>query len=127
MRKRVLIADDSPYIRRAMRKLVESAGFDVCGEAENGALAVEQADQLQPDLVLLDLSMPVMNGLQAAPLLRKRLPVVPILLFTLYCDRNLEEAALAAGVTSVLSKQEGADGLISTMLALVGSLPKRTA
>jgi len=127
MRRRVLIADDNPYIRRAMRKLVETVGFDVCGEAENGALAVEKADQLQPDLVLLDLSMPVMNGLQAAPLLRKKLPVAPILLFTLYSDSSLEQAALAAGVTSVVSKQEGADGLINTMLALVGSLPKRTA
>jgi DNA-binding NarL/FixJ family response regulator len=127
MRRSVLIADDNPYIRRAMRKLVETVGFDVCGEAENGALAVEKADQLQPDLVLLDLSMPVMNGLQAAPLLRKKLPVAPILLFTLYSDSSLEQAALAAGVTSVVSKQEGADGLINTMLALVGSLPKRTA
>ncbi len=127
MRKRVLIADDNPYIRRAMRKVMESAGFDVCGEAENGALAVEQADQLHPDLILLDLSMPVMNGLQAASLLRKKLPVVPILLFTLYSDRSLEQAALAAGVTSVISKQEGSAGLINAMLALVGSLPKRTA
>ena len=106
---------------------MESSGFDVCGEAENGALAVEQADQLQPDLVLLDLSMPVMNGLQAAPLLRKRLPMVPILLFTLYSDRSLEKAALAAGVTSVLSKQQGAEGLRNAMLALVGSLPKASA
>ena len=119
MRKRVLIADDNPYIRRGLRQLLELAEFEVCGEAENGAMAIEQAQQLQPDLIVLDLAMPVMNGLQAAPLLREKLPAVPILLFTLYSDRSLEQAALAAGITSVISKGESTETLVRTARALV--------
>jgi two-component system chemotaxis response regulator CheY len=119
MRRRVLIADDSRHIRLAVRELLESAGFDICSEAENGALAVEQAEQLKPDLIVLDLAMPVMNGLQAAPILRKMLPAVPILLFTLYSNSALEQTALAAGVTSVLSKSESAQTLVRAVRTLL--------
>ena len=121
MRKRVLIADDSPHVLLAIWQLLESAGYEISGEAQNGALTIEEAERAEPDLIVLDLSMPVMNGLQAAPILRKMLPAVPILLFTLYSDGGLVRVALAAGVTSVLSKAESPETLLSTVRCLAAT------
>ena len=82
-----------------------SDGFKTCGEAENGQEAIGVARQISPDLIILDLSMPVMNGLEAAPQLRKLFPKTPIILFTLYDgDRLLDVAASKAGVSLILAK-----------------------
>jgi PleD family two-component response regulator len=70
MGKRVLLVDDSLVLRKAMGNALKSAGFEICGEAENGVKGIEQAQQLKPDLIVLDLSMPVMDGLQAGRVLR---------------------------------------------------------
>ena len=76
-KKKVLLVDDSATVREAVRPLFDShPNFEVCGEAEHGREAVEKAPSLRPDLIILDLSMPVMNGLEAAPLLIKILPHV---------------------------------------------------
>lgn len=100
----VLVVDDNPHVRRSLRTLFEADGFNVCGEAADGALAIEQARQLEPDLIVLDFAMPVMNGLQAAPVLRRMLPKVPIILFTFYGDGRLQKEAVAAGITAIVSK-----------------------
>ena len=82
-KKRVLLVDDSADIRSAVRPLFDShPKFEVVGEAEHGQEAVEKAPILRPDLIILDLTMPVMNGLEAAPLLVKHLPEVWLILFT---------------------------------------------
>ena len=125
MRKRVLIADDNPYIRRAMRKVMESAGFDVCGEAENGALAVEQADQLQPDLILLDLSMPVMNGIETAHALRRFVPETPIVVFSEYGDLLSEHEVRAEGISALVSKTEPVSVLLDKARAALHSTADR--
>jgi CheY-like chemotaxis protein len=120
MTKRVLLVDDNQTIRKLLRQVFDSAGY-VCVEAENGATAVEQASVVHPDLILLDLSMPIMNGLQAAPLLRQRLPSTPIILFTLYAGSVLEKEAQAAGVTLVMSKDQSPSKLLSEAEALLAS------
>ncbi len=103
--KRVLIVDDHLAVRRAVTRVLESQpDIEVCGEAENGRMAIEQAQRLKPDLIVLDLSMPVMNGLEAARVLRTMMPDIPILLYTSFATSNLTEAALAAGVSRVSSK-----------------------
>ncbi len=80
MAKSVLIVDDVEIIRRALCQLFTSeADFDVCGEAENGREAIEKAQELRPDLIVLDLSMPVMNGIDAARVLRRLMPAVPLI------------------------------------------------
>ena len=103
--KRVLIVDDHLEIRRAVTRVLESQpNIVVCGEAENGRVAISEAQRLQPDLIVLDLSMPVMNGLEAARILRAMLPTVPILMYTSFATSNLAEEALAAGVSRVSTK-----------------------
>jgi CheY-like chemotaxis protein len=105
MTVRILIIDDSQLIRKLLREYLQThTGWEVCGEAENGQQALELAEKLKPNLIVLDLSMPVMNGLQAAPMLRKSLPSSPIVMFTSYKTDHLHELALAAGVTAVVQK-----------------------
>ena len=102
--KTVLVADDNAAIRKMIAGAFLSDGFKTCGEAENGREAISLAREVQPDLITLDLSMPVMNGLDAAVELRKIFPKTPIILFTLFGDGLLPSEAARAGVTLVLSK-----------------------
>ena len=104
MPKRIFIVDDNASVRRLLRAAFEQPGWGVCGEAANGREAIDKAQDLKPHLIVLDLSMPVMNGLEAAPVLKRMLPTVPIILFTLYGSDDLEQAASSAGVTAVVSK-----------------------
>ena len=101
----VLVVDDSPLVRRAVCSALLAEGFDVCGEAKDGRQAIEIAEKCSPDLIILDLSMPVMNGLQAAPVLRKLVPESPIILYTLYA-KTAEQQLRALEVDLVLSKDE---------------------
>ena len=103
--KRVLIVDDHAAVRRAIvQMLAYQREFEVCGEAENGRIGIDKAQRLKPDLIILDLSMPVMNGLEAARVLRSVLPAVPILMYTSFATSNLADEALAAGVSRVATK-----------------------
>ena len=103
----VLIADDSLFIREALRTFFEQEeDFNVCGEAENGKEAVDKAQELHPDLILLDLSMPVMNGLDATRVLKRLMPQVPVIMFSGYGDSSTEKEALSVGVSELVSKSE---------------------
>lgn len=103
--KRVLVVDDHAAVRRAVTTVLEShPEFEVCGEAENGRVAIDKAQRLKPDLIVLDLSMPVMNGLEAARVLRQIMPAIPILMYTSFATSNLAAEALAAGVSKVATK-----------------------
>src|ERR1700736_1560676 len=111
--KRVLVADDNAVVRSFVRQLFESQpDFEISGEAENGSDAVEKAEKLKPDLIILDLIMPVMTGLDAAPLLRKLLPDTPIILFTQQEGGEVERLARAAGINAVVSKSQAASELV---------------
>jgi DNA-binding NarL/FixJ family response regulator len=115
------LADDNHAVRRAMRHTLErNEDYKVCGEAENGREAIEKERELQPDLVVLDFSMPVMDGLEVARALKRSRPGIPIVLFTMFKDRFLEQEAFAAGVNVVVSKEEG----ISILSVCAGVLLK---
>jgi DNA-binding NarL/FixJ family response regulator len=107
MLKSILIADDNEFIRQALCHLFTSQeDFDVCGDAENGVEAIEMAQVLHPDLILLDLSMPVMNGVEAACELKRLMPMVPIIVFSEYGDVFSERDARSTGISGVVSKTE---------------------
>jgi CheY-like chemotaxis protein len=98
--KVALVVEDNLRIRRAIASVFLSDGFETCFEAENGREGIELARKMKPDVIILDLSMPVMNGLQTASELRKFLPSVPIILFTLYADSISQTQASRAGVNA---------------------------
>jgi len=120
MSKQILIADDSDTCRKITRLFLESQlGFEVCGEAVDGVDAIEKAIALKPDLVVLDLAMPRMNGVEAASELRARMPRVPIVLFTMYDDVVGRALALSAGASIVVSKPDGGWKLIECVQSLL--------
>lgn len=105
MNKRILVADDSAEARQALCRLFASEkGLDVCAQAENGQAAIDQAQQHRPDLIILDLAMPVMNGIDAARILKQMMPSTPIILATLHAETALEQLAFGAHVDKVVSK-----------------------
>jgi DNA-binding NarL/FixJ family response regulator len=116
----VLIVDDSPIVRRTVCSALLSEGFAICGEASDGQEAIELAGKLSPDLIILDLSMPVMNGLQAAPVLRRLVPKSPIILYTLYADKAVAQQLATIKVDSVVSKREPLSRLTEQVHALLG-------
>jgi CheY-like chemotaxis protein len=122
--KTVLLVDDSAVIRKALAAAFLSDGFETCVEAENGKEAIEVAKQSKPDLIVLDLSMPVMNGLQSAPELRKVVPQTPIILFTLYGQTLPQTAASKAGISLVLEKSTHLSTLIERAHELLHSSEK---
>jgi DNA-binding NarL/FixJ family response regulator len=118
----VLIVDDSPPIRRTLRAWFEQRdGWEVCGEAENGEVAVEQVKALNPDVVILDLSMPVMNGLEAARKIASIAPETAMVLFTMHASEHLVKDAQRAGIRDVISKLDGP----ATLLASVESIARK--
>ena len=120
-KKRVLLVDDSATIREAVRSLFDShPKFVVCGEAEHGREAVEKAPSLRPDLIVIDMSMSVMNGLEAAPLLIKILPNVWLILFTTHEFPELYQLARSAGIHAVVPKSKAVTHLIAQAEALFG-------
>lgn len=123
--KSILIVDDSWAVRQSLRVLLERRDdWRVCGEAQNGRQGVDEALRLRPDLILLDLSMPVMNGFEAARELQKTMPRTPILMFTTFCNPFVEKEALASGVSAVQSKSESIDRLFETVQHLLNPPPK---
>jgi two-component system, chemotaxis family, chemotaxis protein CheY len=119
--KTVLVVDDNAAIRKMLASAFLSDGFKTCGEAGNGKEAVELAKQIKPDVITLDLSMPVMNGIRAASELRRIFPTMPIILFTLYGDSVSKAAASEAGVSLVLQKTVPLSVLIDHAHELMGS------
>ena len=120
MPKRVLIADDDSKVRQVMKAfLAAGTNVEVCGEAVNGLEAVEKARTLKPDLVLLDLAMPEMNGAEAASVLKKRMPELPIILFTMFSENIGRYLTSAVGVDMVLSKPDGVARLAESVNAVL--------
>lgn len=108
MVKKILVADDSPIIRKVLCELFETQeDYDLCAEAENGREAVELAIKHHPDLIILDLEMPVMNGLDAAREIKRSLPDVPIILFTQYAAIAPGPGFMKLPVDRVVSKTDG--------------------
>jgi DNA-binding NarL/FixJ family response regulator len=110
---KVLLVDDNLVVRNIIRQVLEKdSDLAVCGEAGDGAAALEKAEALRPEIVILDLSMPVMNGLEVAPKIRSLLPYSCLILFTLYGSPEVDQAAARAGIDAVISKTDRGDELV---------------
>jgi CheY-like chemotaxis protein len=119
VRKTVLIVEDNESLRQALCELFRrQADFDVCGVAQNGREAIEVADRLHPDLIVLDLLMPEMNGLEAARALKRGLPTVPLIMYSAIDDSLSEEVRLI-GISEVVSKSDPPSLLVKKARALV--------
>jgi two-component system invasion response regulator UvrY len=103
-RTRLLVVDDHPIVRAALVDLLLQAGFEVAGEAVDGADAVALAKQLEPDVVLMDLRMPVLGGLDATRLIKDARPDIQVVLLTAFESPALEQQALEAGCFAYLVK-----------------------
>jgi CspA family cold shock protein len=115
----LLICDDNPSIRYLLRTFVESrTPYTICGEAEHGMEAIEKAKELQPDLILLDLSMPIMTGAEAAIILKGVVPRMKIILFSMHTD-DFPKSMAAIGVDLALSKSDGITKLGEHLKALL--------
>jgi CheY-like chemotaxis protein len=121
--RRILIADDSPPVRRALVQLLEGA-YSVI-EAEDGEAAFTLALELRPDLIILDLAMPVMDGLTAAREISNALPEIPILMYTMHWTPSLEVAAHKSGIRKLIPKVQSQTLLatIKELLSVPGELP----
>jgi DNA-binding NarL/FixJ family response regulator len=126
---RILVADDHDVMRKALRaKLEAHVDWQVCAEAANGLEAVQKAAQLKPDIIILDLAMPEMDGLQAAQQIFSASPEVPILIYTAHAfspEANLE--ARKIGVRDVINKGGSPNELTSAVEALLGQKPPSEA
>jgi len=120
--KSILIVDDNAVIRRSLRHILETiGGWNVVGEAVDGRDAIDKAQQLRPDLIVLDLAMPVMNGLEAARELNQIMPQVPLLMYSAFADKFMEKQAQAVGVKAVISKASDMETLVSQARSLLGA------
>lgn len=121
MPRRILIADDNDTIRRTLRSEVEQlAGVEVCAAVANGIEAVNAAISLRPDVLILDLLMPDLNGIQVAGVLKRSLPFANVILFTLYSDAVSAQMVTALGATLV-SKAEGLPMLSRALTGLLSA------
>ena len=121
---RVLLVDDAADVRRLIAALiaVHDQGWSVVGEAANGREAIENAPPTDPDLVLLDLSMPVMDGLEALPHLRRAVPGAAVVVLSGFPSDAAQRAALAAGAHGYLEKDALVDSLIPRLQAILDAL-----
>jgi DNA-binding NarL/FixJ family response regulator len=114
MELRILVVEDSEMTRRMIRSVLQTRDWTICGEAENGSEGVSEFQKLRPDVVVLDLTMPGMNGLEAAHKMSNLDPDVPLILFTLCDVEALRGVAREAGIYATVSKERVLD-LVGTI------------
>ena len=122
---RILIAEDRESMRKALKALLLTRPhWQVCGEAEDGSEAIKKASQLHPDLIVMDFRMHDLDGLRAANEIFRSTPSVPIVMYTVYKNEELEATAKLVGIRRVIGKEEGA---LSLMRAIEAELPAAQA
>ena len=120
MPRSIFIVDDSSDIRAGIRRQLEVSGFEVCGEAGDGIDALDKLSRLRPDLIILDMSMPRMNGVDAARQLKYMCPNVPVILYTAFTDVFRRKQALPEGVSEIVAKGEN---LLDRVVRSLGTTP----
>jgi two-component system response regulator DegU len=116
---RILLVDDHQLLRHGLRRTLEDAGFEVVGEAGDGDAAVWMTETLDPDLVLMDVSMPVLDGIEAARRIHRRDPRQAVLMLTMHADAETAERALTAGAVGYLVKDSTSDEVVQAVALAV--------
>jgi len=119
MAVRILLVDDHPIVRQGLKTILEGhAGWEVIGEASDGAEAITKAGELKPDVIVLDVTMPTMNGLEACRLLRKQVPDLEILFVTQHDSPHMMREAMEAGARGYVVKSNAARDLLEAVEAV---------
>jgi DNA-binding NarL/FixJ family response regulator len=125
---RILVADDHDLVRRGVKTLIEGhRGWEVCGEANTGTEAVAKAEQMKPDVAIIDISMPELNGLDAARRIRKVSPGTEILILSMHQSDQLIRDILAAGVRGYVVKSDSDRDLVTAVEAIARHTPFLTS
>jgi|SRR5579875_1743164 two-component system response regulator NreC len=114
-RVRVLVADDHQIVLQGLKTILDREGFEVAGEASDGAEAVARATELQPDLVVMDIGMPVMTGIEAAAQIRKSVPSAKVILLTVHTENRYILEALRSGIRGYVLKSRAAAELVEAI------------
>jgi CheY-like chemotaxis protein len=117
--KRILIVDDSDDVRRIVRRSLERSGYVICGEAADGVEAITKARELKPDLIVMDLVMPGISGIEATSVIRSTMPKMPIIAFTMY-EALAKSMTSKLAIASVVSKPEGLTKLVECIQGVLG-------
>ncbi|MGG1369984.1 response regulator transcription factor [Priestia megaterium] len=116
MQHRILIVDDHLVVREGLKLLIETSDkYVIVGEAENGRIAIDLVEKLKPDVILMDLYMPVMSGLEAITEIRRRTPEIPIVILTTYNEDQLMMKGIEAGAKGYLLKDTGVENLFESI------------
>jgi len=119
MTHRVLLVDDHPVVREGFKRLLEQPGLSICGEASNGREAIERVAALKPDLVLMDLSMPEIGGIEATREIRRRHPATKVVVVSLHESTQASMLAREAGADAYVAKSRAATELIETIRSVL--------
>ena len=111
----IMVVDDSPFASKQIKDIVEDNGYEVIGYAKDGEEAIELYKELKPDIVILDIIMPGLNGLETAEILKKQDPAVKILMLSSLCDAGTMEEAKSIGVKHLIPKPLEADVLLASL------------
>jgi len=118
---RVLVVDDHAFIRRGVTSILRSfPEWELCGEAENGEEAVRLADDLKPEVIIMDVSMPVLNGIEATKIISKAHPEIKIVLLTLHDSAELLRSGFRAGARGYLLKSDAEQELLKALDVVIG-------
>jgi DNA-binding NarL/FixJ family response regulator len=121
MNTRILLADDHELVLRGLRTLLEAQpGFEICGEAANGRAAVKLATELQPDVVIMDIGMPEMNGIEATGRIVRAAPKVAVLVLSMHQSDQFVREVLAVGARGYMLKSDASTELVGAIRALAG-------
>jgi CheY-like chemotaxis protein len=123
--KRILIVDDNEYFLPVLRSCLETQGYQVCGAAADGVAAIERTKELKPDLIVMDMAMPRLNGMEAAAILKSLMPKIPIVLLTIHDEEVKATTTPAFGIKAVVSKADGISALTACLRGLLGSAEQR--
>ncbi len=118
---RVLVVDDHAFIRRGVNSILQAfPEWELCGEAENGQEAVQLADKLKPEVIIMDVSMPVLNGIEATKIISKAHPEIKIVLLTLHDSAELLRSGFRAGAKGYLLKSDAEQELLKALRVVIG-------